>query len=583
MNCDLCLCFSRFIVTVLTVATCASFGIQAAPLSARGQQLADECSEALSLRRYEEIVGKAETLRRLGNAEDNETEALIGETYALCAAINLRDTADISARVEALVPAMKDAEDAKDWKLAALLASTVALYNHFVLSDFSQAAFYSSKQLQYARNDKNRIEEAKAMSSFASIYFSKRDESGLKYAIRSYGIAKETGDKAIIYVTACNMANYLYNLNKPTEALAYLQEGESVARQLRMDNETVYINSFFGDIEQALGHTRKAEEYYRLAVADQGPSSRYDKIYAHICYGNFLKQNNRMVEALAVFKQAEAMSEKYDIVIFRADILQALSSLEEQLGNYSAALAYHKQYVEAYSRVVNEEKEREFAILDLRNSVADESRKNAEQQLLLAQRTRSLTIVGAVLAVILVVLFFVIFYHRRKMASNQTTVRQYLDNLEAEKKLRQQLENIVASRPAETKGSAMSDDRQNELFNRLQDMMEKDQAFRNTELSLENTAERLGTNRTYLSQVVNEKAGLSFPVYVNTYRIKEAIRTLSDPDNDEPLKNVAINSGFASPSAFYSLFRQKTGMSPSSFRQNVKAMKKADYNYNMAT
>lgn len=141
MNCDLCLCFSRFIVTVLTVATCASFGIQAAPLSARGQQLADECSEALSLRRYEEIVGKAETLRRLGNAEDNETEALIGETYALRAAINLRDTADISARVEALVPAMKDAEDAKDWKLAALLASTVALYNHFVLSDFSAGRF----------------------------------------------------------------------------------------------------------------------------------------------------------------------------------------------------------------------------------------------------------------------------------------------------------------------------------------------------------------------------------------------------------------------------------------------------------
>ena len=93
--------------------------------------------------------------------------------------------------------------------------------------------------------------------------------------------------------------------------------------------------------------------------------------------------------------------------------------------------------------------------------------------------------------------------------------------------------------------------------------------YRQCDLSLEKTAKLLGTNRTYLSQVINEY-GDSFTSYVNQFRIKEAIEILSDPDSTDSLKAIGLSVGFASPSNFYTLFRKKVGMVPSVFRENAR-------------
>ena len=68
----------------------------------------------------------------------------------------------------------------------------------------------------------------------------------------------------------------------------------------------------------------------------------------------------------------------------------------------------------------------------------------------------------------------------------------------------------------------------------------------NADLTRESMAESLNTNRTYLSQIINEQTNLSFNQYVNNYRIEEAIRILSDNNNDMPLKAVCSHIGFRS-------------------------------------
>ena len=49
----------------------------------------------------------------------------------------------------------------------------------------------------------------------------------------------------------------------------------------------------------------------------------------------------------------------------------------------------------------------------------------------------------------------------------------------------------------------------------------------------------LGTNRTYLSQIINEQTKQTFTQFVNGFRTKEAVRLLSDPDNQTPLKAIS--------------------------------------------
>jgi AraC-like DNA-binding protein len=109
-----------------------------------------------------------------------------------------------------------------------------------------------------------------------------------------------------------------------------------------------------------------------------------------------------------------------------------------------------------------------------------------------------------------------------------------------------------------------------ELFASLQEVMYSQQLYKDMNLSRDKVAGILSTNRTYLTETVNRFTGLSFIYYINSFRIDEAIRLLSDPGNDIPIKALASEVGFSSISTFYKFFQATTEMSPAQFRNNIK-------------
>ena len=100
--------------------------------------------------------------------------------------------------------------------------------------------------------------------------------------------------------------------------------------------------------------------------------------------------------------------------------------------------------------------------------------------------------------------------------------------------------------------------------------MSEEFLYRDPELTKEKIADMLKTNRTYLSQVINERTGMSVPQYINSYRIKEAIRILSNTSDNTPLKAIVIDLGFNSMSTFYKLFQTSVGMTPTLYRKKVQ-------------
>ena len=63
-------------------------------------------------------------------------------------------------------------------------------------------------------------------------------------------------------------------------------------------------------------------------------------------------------------------------------------------------------------------------------------------------------------------------------------------------------------------------------------------------------------------------------ILLNIYRINEAIRLLSDPETDLPLKAVAAEVGFNSMSTFYKIFQNTVGVPPKQYRNKVMSMHK---------
>ena len=102
-------------------------------------------------------------------------------------------------------------------------------------------------------------------------------------------------------------------------------------------------------------------------------------------------------------------------------------------------------------------------------------------------------------------------------------MRHHLENAESEKRLKEKYESIISRIPEPTKKqTSLDNDRMTQIYTGLETLMNEDKVYRQSDLSLEKAATMLNTNRTYLSQVVNEKAG-SFASYVNRYRLQEAI------------------------------------------------------------
>lgn len=91
--------------------------------------------------------------------------------------------------------------------------------------------------------------------------------------------------------------------------------------------------------------------------------------------------------------------------------------------------------------------------------------------------------------------------------------------------------------------------------------------WRDPELSLPLLARHLGTNTHYLSQAFNEGLGQSFNAVVNRLRVEAVQATLSQAEPPRDLLEIALAAGFNSKTSFNRVFKARTGMTPSQYRQ----------------
>ena len=118
------------------------------------------------------------------------------------------------------------------------------------------------------------------------------------------------------------------------------------------------------------------------------------------------------------------------------------------------------------------------------------------------------------------------------------------------------------------KSSQLSEEKSKEYLQRLLENMKTEESFKDPKLTLPLLANRLSINSRYLSQVINENLGQNFYDFVNSYRIEEAKKRLSDPEKDKyTIEAIAFEVGFNSKAAFYSTFKKQTNMTPSQFKE----------------
>ena len=116
------------------------------------------------------------------------------------------------------------------------------------------------------------------------------------------------------------------------------------------------------------------------------------------------------------------------------------------------------------------------------------------------------------------------------------------------------------------KSSKLSEKDLEKIKSALEKLMKEEKVFLNTELKLQDIAEKLSVSQHSISQTLSLRFGLNYYDYLNQFRIEEAKKILSSGDIERyTLLHVAHECGFNSKSSFNRAFKKMTGLTPSEF------------------
>ena len=106
------------------------------------------------------------------------------------------------------------------------------------------------------------------------------------------------------------------------------------------------------------------------------------------------------------------------------------------------------------------------------------------------------------------------------------------------------------------------------LGERLRELVEAAQVFREEGLTIASLAARLDTQEHKLRQLINAQLGFrNFNAFLHHFRIQEARKALADPDRrSQNVAQIAYEVGYRSLGPFHKAFKEMTGQTPTEFR-----------------
>ena len=106
------------------------------------------------------------------------------------------------------------------------------------------------------------------------------------------------------------------------------------------------------------------------------------------------------------------------------------------------------------------------------------------------------------------------------------------------------------------------------LVHKLESLL-SEEIWMNPQLTLSDLATEVGTNRTYLSNYLNNTLNTTFYDYINTFRLDAALKILDDPNSTATMVEIAESCGFNSISTFRRVFVRAKGCSLAEYRHEV--------------
>lgn len=448
--------------------------------------------------------------------------------------------------------------------LQTMLCNVLGSYSLRTSLDYSRALNYYMEGLAQAEKSGEVNNCIALLANIVNIFYIQEDTKGMQYAEEAYRLAMSE-EKAGNYAKCAGnivMAQMLFIDGRNEEAKHYLEGAMQYAEAGRAYSQYSYIYSLLAQIYLKGHDPVNAGIYYDRAVkyikyTDPGAASQ-----VYLTYGEFLADTGNLVLAAEMYRKGLDVSEKSGNMEYRQQLLGHMADLAYGAGDWEATARYSRMH-RVYSDSISDRRKTEFNDLMLSKQNAENERNMLSKELdrqKAEQRFLKLLFISIAI-VVFAVLLFVLYRRERKMYR------------ELVKKHQEYIARLDMKEMKSKSDTAEGDNAERELFNRIEDLMRNARLYRSKTLTLETLAEKLGTNRTYCSRAINTFAGMSFNRYLDTFRIEEATRIISDSGKDILFKQLASDVGYNSVTVFSKAFQRETGCSPTIYRKEVQGYK----------
>ena len=477
------------------------------------------------------------------------------------------------------------------------------------------SAYFSGLRINNDCNAKH--ETGRFYNNIANVYCVFGDHvKGLEYYKKGYESCHKYGDKANEYKILTNMTGVNTAIGNTSAARKYYKMSEKVKNPA--DKENCYMGIFnFGLILMAEKNHVKAVETFNELLAYTLKNKMQPR---YLCssyiqlYKNYIELGDRD-STLKYLRLCESTAVKHGILHVCLDVLVKYADYYDSVGNYKAASSYRARYqrekdsiydTNEFEAVKNEQLLYEVNKYD--EYIASLNAREKERLQTISRQRLTIAGVTVVTAVIGVLLLLVyrqkgkidksyndLFVINRDFVKQQEFTRQRM--LELSNRLKSSEAELAALRASQehsdgageapdtavattaddadgkNKTLAISEDMRRKLLDAIIDVMENSTEFCSSDFSLARLATLVGSNSKYVSLVINDTFHKTFKNYVNDYRIRLACLRMADTGTygSYTLNAIAESVGFKSYTTFVELFRKVVGITPSMYKDKLKA------------
>ena len=470
-----------------------------------------------------------------------------------------------------------------------LLRMTVSMAELFsLLSEYKESMRYAVQGVELARELKDIQSECKLLFCMGEnkrrLSFKEEGYLFFDQAIDLLDNSKNEDYETMLsyfygvkmgYLIADKRSNEALEIGLQREKLLDRMSEQSKIRADLLDLQFAYVYSKLAYLFHLMGDQKRAAVYYKKyqsTNAASTPDGKFDATPYLLLLGKYQAVLDNCRDFKEVMRQQDTLNSQY------LSILNLEIQANVKLENYKTVINLQRDITAIKDSIYQREKQNAALELDALYELNEKEARISEQAFQL--KIRTITLICILSGALLALFFLWRLWHQNCVIrnKNKALVKRINEQFSMQEEMdRSQLgvEKDLSS-PEKVEDESGDNEEQDKqmnkmIFEKLDYIIKRDKMYLSPDLSREELTRIVRMNNTRFAKMIKENTDTNLNGYINNLRLNYAIHLMKEQP-DYTLRAIAESSGINSMPTFLQLFKGRTGMTPSEFKNAQKDM-----------